>query len=57
MGIFHQGVRIHHVAPQRLDGPHLLDFEFPWSKVGRLFFAVSNYVAVTNVMVRAATFY
>ncbi|CAK8676491.1 unnamed protein product [Clavelina lepadiformis] len=39
LGIFNQGIRIHHIAHQRPDGPHLLDFEFPWNKVGRLFFA------------------
>nr|CAB3262931.1 uncharacterized protein LOC100185320 [Phallusia mammillata] len=40
LGIYHQGIRIHHVAK---DGSHLLDFEFPWAKVGRLFFAARRF--------------
>lgn len=43
LGIFHQGLRIHHVTK---DGTHLLDFEFPWAKVGRLYFAVNIFSVV-----------
>uniref|UniRef100_H2YZ83 FERM domain-containing protein n=1 Tax=Ciona savignyi TaxID=51511 RepID=H2YZ83_CIOSA len=43
LGIYHQGIRIHHLALQREEGAHLLDFEFPWNKVGRLFFAAKRF--------------
>lgn len=41
LGVFHQGIRIHYGNSDKSSKtPWKLEFEFLWSKVGRLFFTV-----------------
>ena len=40
LGITNQGIRIYHMTKQTAEESFSLKFEFPWNKVGRLFFAV-----------------
>ena len=58
LGVFHKGIRIHQIQMNPTSPPgspanngalrhkdglrYVLDLEFPWRKVGRLFFDVSN---------------